>query len=415
MTQNNPGTEHLDASIPVDKPANGRGPVRILQIIHTLDPKSGGPAEAIRQIAHHYAPVEHVGHVLTLDDPNASFLQDLPFPVHAIGPAHSTYAYSPRLVPWLLENQHNYDGFVIHGLWQYIGIAVWRAFAGKKPYIAFPHGMLDPYFKHAFPLKHLKKVLYWYPFEYRVLRDAHSVFFTCGAENELAQQSFALHHWHAQIVPFGASPPEGDPAHYRAVFATAFPVLAQRRFILFLGRIHPKKGCDLLLEAFACVARTDTGLDLVFAGPDQTGWREKLTALAHSFGIGDRVHWTGMVEGEMKWGAFYSCEAFALPSHQENFGIAVAEALACGKPVLLSDKVNIWADVQRAGAAIVAADTLQGTQSVLEQWIALSPAGRVTMCENALQCFKSHYDMSVNACTIVEAFGRIINSAKPAT
>ena len=407
-------TPHPDDSSQADPAIHAR-PARILQIIHTLDPRAGGPVEVIRQVARHYAPIGNEGDVLTLDDPNASFLQDLPFPVHAIGPVAGTYAYSPRLIPWLLEHQHHYDGFVIHGLWQYIGVAVWRAFAGKKPYMVFPHGMLDPYFKHAFPWKHLKKSLYWYPFEYRVLRDAHRVLFTCEAENQLAKKSFALHRWHTEIVPFGASPPDGDPAHYRAVFTAAFPALAQRRFILFLGRIHPKKGCDLLLEAFARVAQTDPEIDLVFAGPDQTGWREKLTALAQSHGIGPRVHWTGMVESDLKWGAFYCCEVFALPSHQENFGIAVAEALACGKPVLLSDKVNIWEPVQQAGAALVAADTLQGTQSLLEQWIALSPAGRVTMCENAVQCFKSHYDMRVNARTIVEAFGRIVNSAQPTT
>lgn len=125
---------------------------------------------------------------------------------------------------------------------------------------------------------------------------------------------------------------------------------------MYLSRIHQKKGCDLLLEAFAKVASTDPDLHPVMAGPDQTGWVLKLKAHAARLGIADRVAWLGMLQGDDKWGAFYSAEAFCLPLHQEYFGVVVAEAMVCGKPVLISNKVNIWREIEVDGADIVQSD-----------------------------------------------------------
>ena len=100
-----------------------------------------------------------------------------------------------------------------------------------------------------------------------------------------------------------------------------------------------------------------------------------------------------MLQGELKWGALLAAEAFILPSHQENFGIAVAEALAVGTPVLISDKVNIWREIEADGAGLVAPDTLDGTVSLLERWLALSPAARQQMGERARACFTAHFEM----------------------
>jgi glycosyltransferase involved in cell wall biosynthesis len=271
----------------------------------------------------------HTGEVVTLDDPAAPFLRELNFTVHALGPVTTTYGANPRLIPWLKENRARFDGAVSHGLWTFNGYATWKTCAGKLPYAIFPHGMLDPYFKRAFPLKHAKKWVYWLTAQYWILRAAHRVLFTSIAEAELAKQSFWLHRWNAQVVPYGASGPEGDPAAYKNLFFAHCPSVAGKPYLLFLGRIHPKKGCDLLVDAFARIAQQAPALQLVIAGPDQIGWRAELEAKAAAAGIADRLHWPGMLRGDLKWGAYYGCEAFILPSHQENFGITVAEALAC--------------------------------------------------------------------------------------
>ena len=377
--------------------------MRILHIIGTMSPEAGGPSEVVRVLIE-YGPEESSAEVVTLDDPDAPFLGDLGFTVHALGPISSTYGYTKKLVPWLRANRDRFDGVIVHGMWQYCGYAAWRAMGGRVPYAVFPHGMLDPYFRRAFPMKHLKKWIYWIPAEYWVLRNAFRVLFTCELEKSLAEESFWLHRWTPWVTPFGTIPPTGDPAAQREAFLAAFPKLRNRRFLLFLGRIHPKKGCDLLIDAFVKLATEHPDLDLVMAGPDKQNWRTELEQGAKAKGISDRIHWPGMLRGDEKWGAFYASEAFVLSSHQENFGIAVAEALACGRPVLLSDKVNTAAEVAREGAGLMEVDTPEGTGRLLARWLALSPVECEAMGKRASECFHKNYDMRDNAKKIARIF-----------
>lgn len=378
--------------------------MKILHIIGTLGPEAGGPSQSVRMILS-YRDIGYFGEVATLDDPSAPFLKTLDFPVYPLGPISSTYGYTSKLVPWIQENYKRFDGVVVHGMWQYCGRATRQALAGRMPYMVFTHGMLDPYFKRAFPLKHLKKWLYWAPFEYWVLRDAYRVLFTSTAEKELAEQSFWLHRWTPHVVPYGVSgPPATDPQSLRETFFERCPQARGRRFLVFLGRIHRKKGCDLLIQAFGKIAQKDPGLNLVMVGPDQQGWSKDLQQMADSAGVGDRVHWPGMLTDDAKWGAFYASEAFILPSHQENFGIAVAEALSCGKPVLLADKVNIAADIAGDHAGYMEPDTAEGTLRLLERWIATPPETRSAMAKQAIETFRQRYDMRENAKTIMRLF-----------
>jgi glycosyltransferase involved in cell wall biosynthesis len=377
--------------------------MRILHIIATLNPEAGGPTESVRVLLS-YGPIGYMGEVLTLDDPTAPYLRNVGFPVHALGPTGTTYGFNSKLLPWLRANRDRFDGVVVNGLWQYCGFAAWRALAGNTPYVVFTHGMLDPYFKRAFPMKHIKKWLYWVPAEYRILRDADRVLFTSKAEKRLAEETFWLHRWNPYVVPYGASGPAGDPEAQKQAFFEKCPQAKGKRYLLFLGRIHRKKGCDLLIDAFAKIAKVDPDLNLVMAGPDQQLWSAQLKAVAEESGIGERVHWPGMITGDAKWGAFFGAEAFILPSHQENFGIAVAEALACGRAVLLADKVNIAEDIAEDGAGLMELDTPEGTLRLLERWIAMSPEEKSEMAERALLCFHKRYDMRENAKAIIRLF-----------
>jgi glycosyltransferase involved in cell wall biosynthesis len=120
-----------------------------------------------------------------------------------------------------------------------------------------------------------------------------------------------------------------------------------------------------------------------------------------------------MLKGAAKWGAFFACEAFILPSHQENFGIAVVEALACGKPVLLSNQINIAADIQADGCGLVEGDTLDGTRNLLTRWAALSPEERAAMSSQALRTFAERYDMRLNSEIILRVFKQDCLLPKP--
>jgi glycosyltransferase involved in cell wall biosynthesis len=381
--------------------------MRILHVMGTLDPAAGGPSQSVRVLMS-YASIGYTGEVLTLDDPDAPWLKTLGFPVHPMGAKGSTaseYGLNSRLSPWIKANRNRFDGVVVNGLWRYCGLATRRALAGTDtPYLIFTHGMLDPYFKRAFPLKHAKKWPYWLLAEYWNLRGAYRVLFTSEAEKQLAEESFWLHHWTPFVVPYGAKGPTGDPEAMKQIFFDQCPQVKGERYLLFLGRIHRKKGCDLLVDAFAKVAEDDPKLHLVMAGPDQQKWSAELQQTALKAGIAARIHWPGMINGDAKWGAFYGAEAFILPSHQENFGIAVAEAMACGTPVLLSDKVNIAEEIATDGAGFMEPDTLDGTLRLLQRWIGTSSREREQMGKQATATFKRRYDMQQTAKTIIGLF-----------
>jgi glycosyltransferase involved in cell wall biosynthesis len=270
------------------------------------------------------------------------------------------------------------------------------------PYYVFTHGMLDPWFKRTYPLKHLKKWLYWPWAEYRVLRDAAGVLFTSEEERLQARRSFWLYRAHEHVVAYGTAQPPQDGERLRAKFLVAHRQLQGKRIVLFLGRIHEKKGCDLLVQAFASAAAQDDRLHLVLAGPDQTRLVPRLQALAAAAGVAERVSWPGMLQGDAKWGAFHAAEVFALPSHQENFGIAVAEALGCGLPVLISNKVNIWREIAADRAGIVEDDTLKGTRQGLQRWLALGPEQRRQFSEQAKSSFRRRYSVDAMATTFLD-------------
>jgi glycosyltransferase involved in cell wall biosynthesis len=388
--------------------------MRILHIVGTVSPAAGGPTEVIRMLVR-YAPPGYTSELATLDDPAAPFLRDLPFPVHALGGSEKRW-FRPALVQWLRKNRDRFDGVIVHGLWEFTGLSALLNAAKHPGYVVFTHGMLDPYFKRAFPAKHLKKWLYWLPAEFWVLRGARRVLFTTAAERDLAAQSFWLHRWTPMVVPIGAEAPPPDTSALLAAFNATCPQVAGRRFLLFLGRINEKKGCDLLVRAFAELAPAHPDLHLVMAGPDPSNWRKRLETLAAGCNCADRIHWPGLLLGDAKWGAFAACEAFVLPSHQENFGVAVVEALASGRPVLLTHPVNIAQDLEADGSALVDADTPQGVTHLLARWLALSPAQQAEMSARACESFVRRYDMRRNAEAILRVFENPANTqASPAT
>jgi glycosyltransferase involved in cell wall biosynthesis len=314
-------------------------------------------------------------------------------------------------VPWLRAQASRFDAVIVNGLWQYHGIAAHRALRHTgTPYFVFTHGMLDPWFRRTYPLKHLKKWCYWPWAEYRVLRDASAVLFTCEEERLLARESFWLYRAREAVVAYGTPGPQGDADGQARDFLDRFPELKGRRLLLFLGRIHPKKGVDLLIDGFARVSREAPDVQLVIAGPDSVQWQAALSERARALGLRN-LTWTGMLSGDLKWGAFHAAEAFVLPSHQENFGIAVAEALACSLPVLISDRVNIWREVEEAGAGLIAHDNAQSVHAQLLQWVRLNTEARQRMAANARRLFQSRFHIEAAAQSLVDTMASRIRAA----
>jgi len=391
--------------------------LRLLLLISSLDPDDGGPPDSMRTLSRAFALQGHSCEIVTLDAPDAAFLTGLDCPVTALGPGRlGKYRYEPRLREWLREHAHRFDVAVLNGLYQYMTLATWAEFRKlRKPYVVFTHGALDPWFKRRYPLKHFKKWLYWPWADYRILRDASRVLYTTDDERELAHQSFWLYRAREAVVGYGAPPPPAPNPSQLEAFFERFPGLRGTRMVLFLSRIHPKKGCDLLIDAFARVAHRDPRLRLVMAGPDTVGWQRDLEAQAARLGVVDRIVWTGHLAGDIKWGAFRAAEVFALTSHTENFGIAVVEALACRLPVLITNRVNIWREVEESKAGYVADDTPDGASRLMSQWLDSDATARAAMMNSAQELFFRSFEINAVARNILEAIAAAVDSTDRAS
>lgn len=388
--------------------------MRILHILPTASPVFGGPIEGVIRTSLIDESLGYVRTIASLDLPDDPWVKECPIEVVALGKRSYSqnlggtfwerYGQTPHMVPWLIENAPKYDAVIVNGLWNYASFAARQAFkVNKVPYFVFPHGMLDPWFKKTYPLKHAVKQALWLWSEGKLLRDAQRVFFTTEDERVLARGSFTPYNVREQVVGYGTADVPPPDAKQAEAFAALAPGVQGKRFLLFLSRIHKKKGCDLLIGAFARVAEKFPDVELVVAGPDQVGLRKVLERQVEQLGIASRVHWLGMVKGDAKWGAYRACEAFILPSHQENFGIVVAEAMAIGRPVLISNKVNIWREVEKGQAGFIAEDDEDGTVSLIERFLSLSPDEKARMGQAARACFEENFDVKNTSRTITTA------------
>ena len=369
--------------------------MKLLRVIHSMNPRVGGPVEAILQITPHLARLGVETTIVTLDQPSSPWLSSPPCQVLALGPAFSGYGFKLSMVKTMRSLAVGYDTVFIHGIWQYHSLATWLALrCSDVPYYVYLHGMLDPWFNSNYPAKYLKKYFYWLLFERHVISCSKAVLFTTERERELASFSFPFYSAKDIVVGYGTSSPDGDIEQQCSAFYQSYPGLSGKRLLLFMGRIHPKKGIDLLIKAFAQLSDYDPLLHLVIAGPDQIGWQEQLVNDSRRLNVSHRITWTGMLTGTLKWGAYRSAELFCLPSHQENFGVAISESLACGLPVMVTHAVNISPYIQDAQAGIVHPDTLSGTLSALRSWHSLPASQHILMRTNARALFESHFNLS---------------------
>ena len=399
--------------------------MKLLHVITSMDPAQGGLCQAVRNMVPALAVRGTASEVLSLDAPGSSFLGRDTFPVHAIGPAKGPYAFGAALKPWLLANLHRFDVVITHGLWQHNSAGASKALAQYKKtspgkpapkHFVMPHGMLDPYFQKA-PgrrLKAIRNVLFWKLFEGPVVNNADGVLFTCAQELTLARQPFSPYRPKQELdVGMGVEAPPKFHGGMAPAFLERCPQVAARPYLLFMSRLHEKKGVDLLIRAYAQMraervegAQPQASVDeipaLVVAGPGlDTPYGAELQTLAAAF-QGD-ILFPGMLGGDAKWGALYGCDAFVLPSHQENFGIAVVEAMACGRPVLISNQVNIWRECEPGG--VIEDDTQSGTLKLLTKWMSLSSGRRAELGIEARAAYERNFAVDEAARRLNSAIG----------
>jgi glycosyltransferase involved in cell wall biosynthesis len=157
-------------------------------------------------------------------------------------------------------------------------------------------------------------------------------------------------------VPLGARVSSKKKSDLRLQFLEKYPQAEGKRRLLFLGRLHHKKGLDRILNCLQRVRQTIPNALLIIAGTGEQKYQEHIRQLVSSLALDAHVVFTGHLDGEEKWASFAAAELFLLPSRQENFAITVAEAMRMGVPVVITDKVNTWPYVEEAGAGLVLAE-----------------------------------------------------------
>jgi len=249
-----------------------------------------------------------------------------------------------RLEPML----NQFDMIHLHGVWDPLIHAVGTLAAKRgQPFVLTPHGMLDPW---SLAQKRWKKRLALALGYRRMLNDAAFLHFLNADERDLVEQ---LHFTSpARVFPNGIFLQEFDPLPQKGAFRAAIPEIAGARLVLFLSRLHYKKGLDLLADAFAIVSREFADAHLVVAGPDD-GVQGSLESQIARLGIADRVHLVGPIYAAQKLAALRDCDCFCLPSRQEGFSLAIIEAMACEAPVVITPGCH-FPEVSDSRAGIVA-------------------------------------------------------------
>lgn len=314
--------------------------MRILHVLHSLDQRYGGPLRAVLDLSARSLPLNLDAEVLGFGPLS---IPDNPFPLEKIHELPlgfpRMYSYAPGLREWADQNLNRFDGVILHGMWRYPNWALLKACERSRiPYVCFPHGMLEPWALYGQgPFKAVKKAVYWLLRERNIFRHASAVFFTTEREQKLAQQVFRLPSTSFIVVPYGV---ESSGASAPLPFHQELSIQPDRRVALFLGRVHPKKNVDLLIEAWA-KSNLDSCWLLIIAGPVEPGYQKTLHRLIDKYKLKDRVRFVGSVSGQDKSYLLGRAAWFLLPSKQENFGISVLEAVNAGCPVAISDQVYL--------------------------------------------------------------------------
>jgi glycosyltransferase involved in cell wall biosynthesis len=332
----------------------------VLHVIPYMDPRAGGPPVVVRRLARLAETRGWDARVLTTAlycDDVQGLEERLSVDVPAIilsSRSRLGAILSPRtLLATVSELKRGIEVVHFHGLWS--PWMTWAAACCRRlalPYVVMPHGMLDP---QSVRRRGFMKRSYIAVAERRMLSAASRIIFTTSEEERLARE---LVPWLplGAIVPLAPDLPSSNISQGRALFLDTFPQLRETRNVLFLGRIHEKKGPDRLIMALPQVVQSIPAAMLIMAGTGTDSYLARLKSQAVKLGVADKIVWTGSLEGSVKLGGFAASEIFVLPSRQENFAITVAEAMAVGLPVIVSDRVNTCKMILDADVGIVIAD-----------------------------------------------------------
>lgn len=276
-----------------------------------------------------------------------------------------SFKYSKPLAVWLDANVAGFDVVHIHAVFNHACIAAAGACRRHRvPYVVRPLGTLDPW---SMKQKALRKSLFWRLFGKRMLAAAAAVHYTASAEKSAAEGSLGLRR--GQVIPLGVETPLTGTGTATELPFAKIPKLAGGPYVLVLSRLHPKKGLDIFIDAFVSLIgkKNFTGWKLVLAGEGPDEYVQTLRQKVSAHNAADAIFFPGWLENDEKAAFLQRASLLALPSHHENFGLCVMEALAAGVPVMVSPHVNLATEIEAAGAGWIAPVTPAAIEAALAE------------------------------------------------
>lgn len=315
--------------------------MKFVQFIPYLDRSEGGPPEVVRQWSRELIQRGHAVQVCYTHSPPREEDRIAGVVYHdlsgcrGIGPLLTGAAYGA--VKRVIEGS---DHVLLHTAWQPLHLAVRQACRWlRMPYSYMPHGMLDAYCRRQKPIR---KSIYLVLAERRVFHGAHRILMTTAGERRQSAGALSDEHPPVAVIPLGVEVPPVMPTDLEA------------RDVVFLGRLHYKKGLERLLRSWALWKGRPDGVCLKIAGRGELSYERRLHRLAAELDIRSSVKFIGELYGPDKWKLLCCARVFVLPSYQENFGLSAAEAMCAGAQVVVAEGVNIASDVVDFGGDVVA-------------------------------------------------------------
>lgn len=379
-------------------------------------PEIGGPFFALSSLLRKLSKKGIKAKVLSplpknYPDEKLSFIKELPFEVEYVRenlPRSIFPSFSVGFFNAIKKDAKNCDLFHLNGVFDFYSIVV--SFS-NKPYALSLRGS---FMKEAYKLtkfKALKKNIFMKLFGDRIINKASLIHVTCKEELENFLYFYPDLREKVRIIPNGLDLSQFQCLPEKGKFFEKYPSLQDKKYVLFLGRINQKKGIDLLIEAFNMFSK-ESDLYLVIAGEDDgDGYRNTVEKWVKSYGLENRVIFTGLLQGVDKLSAFVDAEVFVLPSYSENFGMAVVEAMACGTPVVISDRVGIAREVQRNNAGVIVETDAKSIYAGIKK--ILDDANlRKQISENGKKMVKKYYDTDIVADKMIEMYQEVIKISR---
>ncbi|NEQ98020.1 MAG: glycosyltransferase [Cyanothece sp. SIO2G6] len=387
--------------------------MKVLHVIPSLSPKLGGPTHVVLNLVKALVKRGVEAEVATTNDDGADLLdvplyqrteyQDIPvWFLPRFSPPLKEFIFSSAITTWMWKNVRNYDVLDNHYLFSYAPtLAGFVARRQRIPYTVRTMGQLTPW---ALAQSRIKKQIYSTLIEHNTLTKAAAIH--CTAKDESVDvRRFGIETPTATI-PLGVDSPIAQP-DAKPRLCSKYKISESRFVVLFLSRLHYKKRPDLLLQSVHQLVQNGKDLHLLMAGTGDENYISELQSLTKKLQLGNRVTFTGFVQGTDKDLLLQGSDVFVLPSFSENFGIAVAEALAAGLPVITTPGVQISPEITAAHAGLVVdGDKEQVSQAI--QSLIDNPKLRQDLSRSGKQLAQQRYSWDAIAKQLAEVYKLII-------